>query len=199
MWDLMGLRESIIQQAPHQWLALWTVDDVFAQSLPETLGDAADNLPFNQARVDDTATVVDSDIAQNTYRPSLSIYLNDYSMRAKGKRSSREGVGATDNQPALSVRRPMCLAGSSGYKLREGQLLFWLVVIEGASVLKTDVIGWTRQELRGEMRQVLTRLLHYGIDGRAAHDEAAASTGAFAQRKEGGVAMAHAHLRGMHA
>ena len=49
------------------------------------------------------------------------------------------------------------------------------------------------------MRQMLAGLLHHGIDGRAAHDETTAGAGAFAERKERGVAMAHAHLRGVHA
>jgi hypothetical protein len=43
-------------------------------------------------------------------------------------------------------------ARGSSDKLRKGQLLFWLVVIEGASVLKTDILGWTGEQLRGEMR-----------------------------------------------
>jgi hypothetical protein len=90
-------------------------------------------------------------------------------------------------------------AGGSSDKLRKGQLFFWLVVIEGAAVLKTDGIGRTCQELRGEMRQMLAGLLHDGIDGRAAHDETATGTGAFANRKEGGIAMAHAHPCGVHA
>ena len=51
----------------------------------------------------------------------------------------------------------------------------------------------------GEARQMLARLLHYGVDGRAAHDETATGTGAFAERKECGITMAHAHLRRMHA
>ena len=49
------------------------------------------------------------------------------------------------------------------------------------------------------MRQMLTGLLHHSIDGRAAYDETTASAGAFAERKERGVAMAHAHLRGVYA
>ena len=49
------------------------------------------------------------------------------------------------------------------------------------------------------MRQMLAGVLHDGIDGRATDDEAAAGAGAFAERKEGGVTMAHAHLRGVHA
>src|SRR5262245_19729608 len=143
MRDLVGLRESIVQQAPRQWLALWAVDDVFSQGLPETLGDAANNLSFDQPWVDDTATVVDSDIAQDTYRPRLSIHLDDHGMCTKGKRGSREGVSATENQPAFSVHRAMCPAGSSSHKLCKGQLLFWLMVIERAAVLKTDILGWT--------------------------------------------------------
>src|SRR5262249_49494192 len=150
------LREGVVQQAPRQWLAFWAVDDVFSQGLPETLGDAANNLSFDQPRVDDTATVVDSDIAQDTYRPRLSVHLDDYGMRAKGKWGSRESVSATENQPALwrdgvgawrspSLHRAMHPARGSSYKLCEGQLLFWLVAIERAPVLKIDVLGWTRK------------------------------------------------------
>ena len=90
-------------------------------------------------------------------------------------------------------------ARGSSYKLREGQLLLWLVAIERATVLETDVLGCTGEQLRGEMRQMLAGLLYYGVDGRAAHDETATGTGAFAKWKEGGVTVAHAHLRGMHA
>src|SRR5262245_13006432 len=82
--DLVGLRESIVQQAPRQWLALRAVDDVFGQGLPETLGDAADDLPFNQAWVDDTATVVDPNITQDGDLARLPAHLHDHGMCAKG-------------------------------------------------------------------------------------------------------------------
>jgi hypothetical protein len=46
---------------------------------------------------------------------------------------------------------------------------------------------------------MLAGLLHYGVDGRAAHDETATGTGALAKRKERCVAMAHTHLCGVYA
>src|SRR5262249_4772188 len=143
--------------------------------------------------------VVDSDIAQDTYRPRLSVHLDDHGMRAKGKWGSRQGVSAAENQPAPPLHRAMCPAGGSSYKLGEGQLLIRLMAIERVPALETNVLGGTGEQLRGEMRQVLARFLYHGIDSRAAHDETATGTSAFAERKEVGVAMAHAHLRGMHA
>ena len=73
------------------------------------------------------------------------------------------------------------------------------MAIARASVLETDILGWTGEQLRGKVRQMLAGLLHYSIDSRAAHDETATGAGAFAKRKKGGVAMAHAHLRRVHA
>src|SRR5262249_5521681 len=77
---LVGLRESIGQQAPRQWLALRAVDDVFAQGLPEALGDATNNLPFDQSWVDDAATVVDSNVAQDGDLSCLPAPLHDHGM-----------------------------------------------------------------------------------------------------------------------
>src|SRR5262245_53451487 len=99
----MGPGEGIVQQAPRQWLALRAVDDVFGQSLPQTLGDTTDNLPFDQPWVDNAATVVHSNIAQDGDLSRLPAHLHDHGMCAKGERGSREGVGATDNQPALTL------------------------------------------------------------------------------------------------
>src|SRR5207237_8786207 len=129
-------------QASPQRLALRTVDDVFAQGLPETLGDATDNLPFDQAWVDDTATVVDSNVAPDGDLSRLSAHLYDHGMRTKGERGSREGVGATDNQTAFwrdgvgagrspSLHRAMCPAGGSRHKLGEGRLLLRRLAIGG--------------------------------------------------------------------
>jgi hypothetical protein len=50
------------------------------------------------------------------------------------------------------------------------------------TVLENDVLGWASGPLCGKMRQMLAGILHHSIDGRAAHDEAAASAGAFAER-----------------
>src|SRR5262245_11745838 len=101
MRDLVHLRESIVQQAPRQWLALWTVNDIFAQGLPKALRDATDNLPFDQPWIDDAATVVHPNIAEDGDLPCLPTHLHDHGMRAKGERGSREGVSATENQPAF--------------------------------------------------------------------------------------------------
>jgi hypothetical protein len=87
----------------------------------------------------------------------------------------------------------------AAYKLCKGQLLLWLVAIEREAVLETDVLGWAGEQLGGEMRQMLADLLHHGIDGRATYDETTTGAGAFAERKERRVAMAYAHLRGVHA
>src|SRR5262249_16275172 len=120
MRDLVSLGESIVQQASRQWLALCTVDDVFAQGLPETLGNATNDLPFDQAWVDDAATVVHPHIAQDSDLSRLPAHLYDYGMRAKGEWGPRQSVGATDNQPTLFFHRPVCSAGGGSHKLSEG-------------------------------------------------------------------------------
>ena len=93
----------------------------------------------------------------------------------------------------------MCSAGGGSHELREGKLSLRLVAIDRGTVLEADIFSRTGEQLRGEMRQMLAGVLHHGIDGRAADDEAAAGAGAFAERKEGGVTMPYAYLCGVHA
>src|SRR5262245_14919390 len=146
-WDLMGLGEGIVQQAPRQRLTLRAVDDVFGQGLPETLGDATDNLSFDQARVDDAATVVDANVAHDGDLACLTAHLHDHSMGAKGEGGPRQGVGTTKNQPALCLHRPRRLARGSSHELCEGQLVLWLVAIACAAFLETDVGSRTGEQL----------------------------------------------------
>src|SRR5215831_19761786 len=143
MRELAGLGESIVQQASRQRLALWTVDDGIAQGLPKTLGDATNNLPFDQPWVDDAATVVDPNVAQDGDLPRLSTHLYNHSMRAKGEGCPRQGVRAAENQPALCFHRPVRPAGGGSHKLSESQLRLRLVMIERATVLETDVFSRT--------------------------------------------------------
>src|SRR5262245_32648067 len=97
----MGPGEGIVQQAPRQWLALRAEDDVFSQGLSKTLGNAADYLPFDQPWVDDVATVMHPNIAQDGDLSRLPAYRHDHGMCTKGERGSRQGIGATEHQPAL--------------------------------------------------------------------------------------------------
>ena len=109
----MGLRESIVQQASRQWLALRAVDNVFGQHLPEPLGAPTDNLPFDQPWVDDTATVVDSNVAQDGDLSRLPTHLYDYGMRAKGERRRLEGVGPIENRPPSPSLDPCVLLAAA--------------------------------------------------------------------------------------
>jgi hypothetical protein len=65
-------------------LALLAVDHAFAQGLANPLSDTPDDLPFNQSRVDDLATIMHPDVAQDFDLTGLPIDLHYHSMRSEG-------------------------------------------------------------------------------------------------------------------
>ena len=65
-------------------MALLAIDHAFAQGLANPLRNAADDLALDQLGVDDLATIMDPDIAQDFDVSGLTIDLHHHGMCAEG-------------------------------------------------------------------------------------------------------------------
>src|ERR687887_105207 len=101
----MCLGDGIVQQAARQRLTLLAVYHALCEGLTDALRDAAEDLSFDQPRVDDAATVVHGHVTQDVDLPGLAAHLHHHGMRAKRDGGAWQDIAAAEIQPSSNSRR----------------------------------------------------------------------------------------------
>src|SRR5215510_1773395 len=101
----MRSRNRVVHQRTRQQLAVLVINNLFVQSLADTLHESAMDLAFNEQRIDHVSTVIDRDVFRDLRFSGLSIDFHDAHVGTEWKREIRRLEETSCVQAGLDARR----------------------------------------------------------------------------------------------
>ena len=187
--------EQIIGKRGGQRLCACVVAHPFVQRVADAVDRTADQLAFDDHRIDQAAAIVDDDVAQNAHAAGFSVdlHLDRMAPHAVGQRIRQERLQAFQSRLEVPRHRIAGHAGNRFGDLTQRHAAARSADNFDAAVTQFEVLDSGFEEMRGNAEHLLAHGDRRHMHGGAGGHGLPAGKAALPVRNDGGVAGHHRH------